>query len=669
MVLQKGYAITRAMFEVCEDAVNDGVRYLEVRFSPILHTREGMSLSQVMDAICEGVAMAEYRLPIHVRIIVCGMRQLSARVTEDLANIAWRYRQKGVVAFDLAGPEHGFSSKLHKSAFKIIRDQLLNCTLHSGEAAGWESIHDSLRYCGAHRIGHGVRLVENESLLNFVVDRRISIESCVTSNIQTKAIDKLENHPIRRFFDAGVLVVPCTDNPTVSGVTLSGEYLLIQEKFGFTVPEVVKLIDHGFQAAFVESSFRERMRAEALYEIVRVLNAHNYETSAITEHFESTGVPFNNVTKHLTKEPILTLEDIRRIPKADTHVRLDGSVSLGAMWGEFKNSKIDLQALGAPTVNTFDDFMKVMQPAQHTPESEELAKVITAQLLQTPDQIYRGMADIFRIAHDDNVIYLEIYVRPPAHTDGGMTMDGVIESVVAAREKLVKEYPNIACGIGVCVLAGRDSPLVFNQCAKIAIANRQRGVICFGVFGSDEISAHDMLFFQDTFRYLKAESMNVAMSAGRRDTASIVSALHEGGAGRIVGGYTAHKNPELMNFLASHKVPVEVNVGGKLNKLTPEISAFQHFVRLLLDMDVPAVVSSFRRSLYSQGRCESLLTLVDAAGLSPPEVLRVMGNSFRFSFQGHNEREMLHQKFNEESCKYLTSRGFTSFSEKRYFPK
>lgn len=546
---------------------------------------------------------------------------------------------------------------------------MLNCTLHSGEAAGWESIHDSLRYCGAHRIGHGVRLIENESLLRFVVDRRITVESCVTSNIQTKAISKLEDHPIRRFFDSGVLVVPCTDNPTVSGVTLSGEYQLIQEKFGFTVTEIVKLIDYGFQGAFVESSFRERMRAEALFEIIHVLSANNFDVTHIAEQFESTGIPFGPKPKLMNKEPIMTIEDIRKIPKADTHVRLDGSVSLGTMWGELKNAKIDLTALGAPQINTFEEFSKLMQPSSHTPESEELAKSITAQLLQTPDQIARGMADIFRVAHDDNVIYLEIYVRPPAHVENGLTMEGVVTAVVEARERLVKEYPMVACGLGVCVLAGRDSPLVFNQCAKIAVANRNRGVVAFGVFGSDEISSHDMLFFQDTFRYLKAESFNVAMSAGRRDTASIVSALHEGGAGRIVGGYTAHKNPELMNFLANHKVPVEVNVGGKLNKLTPEISAFQHFVRLLLDMDVPAVVSSFRRSLYSQGRCESLQTLIDAAGLSPPEVLRVIGNSFRYSFQNHIEREAMHTKFNDTACKYLTERGFTSLSEKRFFPK
>lgn len=173
-------------------------------------------------------------------------RQLSPKETKNLAEIAWRYRHRGVVGFDLAGPEDGFSSKQHQEAFAIVRRQCVNVTLHSGEAAGWESILDSIRYCGAQRLGHGVRLTESDDLLRYVVDQRIAVEACVTrffaalcrslsplvdltfscsvfcSNLQTKAVKSLEEHPIRRFFDEGVLIVPCTDNPTVSGVTLSG---------------------------------------------------------------------------------------------------------------------------------------------------------------------------------------------------------------------------------------------------------------------------------------------------------------------------------------------------------------------------------------------------------------------------------------------------------------
>eukprot|EP00727_Mastigamoeba_balamuthi_P007369 m51a1_g3252 adenosine deaminase, putative (283) ;mRNA; r:156363-161587 len=216
LVLQRSYAITRVMYEVCEDAWRDGVRYLEVRFSPILHTQQGLSQAAVMEAVCEGLTLARLRFPIMCQIIVCAMRQLPSRETQNIAEIAWRYRHKGVCGFDLAGPEHGFSSKLHKSAFEIVRKKCINCTVHSGEAAGWESIRDAIRYCGANRIGHGVQLTGNQALMDFVVSHRIAIECCPTSNVHTKAVQRIEDHPIRRFFDAGVVVVPCTDNTTVS---------------------------------------------------------------------------------------------------------------------------------------------------------------------------------------------------------------------------------------------------------------------------------------------------------------------------------------------------------------------------------------------------------------------------------------------------------------------
>jgi len=232
--------------------------------------QRGMSLSQVMEAICEGQIMAESRLPITVRIIVCGMRQLPSSVTRKLAEITWRYQNKGVVGFDLAGPENGFSSKEHKSAFEIIRNKNLNCTLHSGEAAGWMSILDSIQYCGAHRIGHGVQLISNSNLLQFVIDKRIPIECCVTSNVQTKAVASLEEHPIRRYFDAGVIVVPCTDNSSISETTLSAEYKLIQDRFAFSPVELVKLVEYGFSSMFLTGSMKNRLRFEALQQSVNV---------------------------------------------------------------------------------------------------------------------------------------------------------------------------------------------------------------------------------------------------------------------------------------------------------------------------------------------------------------------------------------------------------------
>jgi adenosine deaminase len=179
------------------------VRYVELRFAPSLHTERGLSNARVLDAVCDGIMLAEAHLPITARVLVCALRHQPEKATE-LAELAWRYRLHGVVGFDLAGPEAGFGAARLEDAYDIVRARGLSCTVHAGEADGWQSIQASIRNCGANRIGHGVALTQNEELLGYVAARRIPVESCVTSNLQTKAVGSLEQHPIRRFFEEGV---------------------------------------------------------------------------------------------------------------------------------------------------------------------------------------------------------------------------------------------------------------------------------------------------------------------------------------------------------------------------------------------------------------------------------------------------------------------------------
>ena len=233
-------------------------------------------------AVSDGQMVAQMKLRgMVVRIIVCGMRQMSSEVSLSLAEIAWRYKGRGVVGFDLAGPENGYSSRLHKDAFAFIRKKLINCTLHSGEASDWRSVHDSIRFCGAQRIGHGVRMCENEELVQFVVNKRIGVEVCLTSNLQTKAITSYREHPVRDYFDRGVVVVPCTDNVVVSGTTLSQEYFKLQEIFNFSLREIVCLLDNGFRSSFIDRALRLRLRAEAMVTTLQVLKDAGYDISSL----------------------------------------------------------------------------------------------------------------------------------------------------------------------------------------------------------------------------------------------------------------------------------------------------------------------------------------------------------------------------------------------------
>eukprot|EP01126_Amoeba_proteus_P025416 TRINITY_DN2537_c0_g1_i10.p1 TRINITY_DN2537_c0_g1~~TRINITY_DN2537_c0_g1_i10.p1 ORF type:complete len:454 (-),score=79.61 TRINITY_DN2537_c0_g1_i10:1153-2514(-) len=298
LVLQKAYALTRVVYEIAEDCVADGIRYVEIRFAPILHTKEGLSLSAVMEAVYEGKCMAEYSLSIKVNFIVCGLRHLPTSVTKSLAEVAWRFSDRGVVAFDLAGPEKGFSSKHHKEAFDLLRQKSVNITLHSGEAAGWESVQDSIQWCGAHRLGHGVTLNQNPRLVQLVADRGIAVEACITSNLQTKAILKVTDHPFRKYFDSGIIVVPCTDNPKVSRITLSSEYVLLQENFDLSVEEIVRLIDYGFSASFLSYSEKRRLRAEVLKTCFLTLQNKGFTVAGIinqTSYYDLIGVDLKSV--------------------------------------------------------------------------------------------------------------------------------------------------------------------------------------------------------------------------------------------------------------------------------------------------------------------------------------------------------------------------------------
>ncbi|KAL0238556.1 hypothetical protein GEMRC1_013029 [Eukaryota sp. GEM-RC1] len=194
-VLQNAYALKRTTYEICEDAAKDGVRYLEIRFAPSLHTQKNLSATGAVDAVCAGAMLAEHKLPITVRIIVCAMRHESSSLALAIAEIAWRYRNRGVVGFDLAGPEDGFPPANHKEAYDIIRSRGLNVTVHAAEASGWESARDAMLYCGAKRLGHGVRIQENPEFASFVATSNVLLEVCPTSNVQTKSIKELEDHP------------------------------------------------------------------------------------------------------------------------------------------------------------------------------------------------------------------------------------------------------------------------------------------------------------------------------------------------------------------------------------------------------------------------------------------------------------------------------------------
>jgi adenosine deaminase len=258
-VMQEPEALYRIAYELAEDAAEENTWYMEVRYSPILHTRRGLKLTTIVDAVIEGLQEAEKKFNIKTGVILCGMRNINPETSLKLAELAVAYKNKGVVAFDLAGQEENYPAKDHKEAFYIIRNNNINSTAHAGEAYGPESIHQAIHYCGAHRIGHGTRLYEDGDLLNYVNDHRIPLEICLTSNIQTHAATSFETHPLRFYYDFGLRITINTDNRLVSDTTITDELFLAAKHLNLTLDDIKSIIMDGFKSAFLPNRAKSIM--------------------------------------------------------------------------------------------------------------------------------------------------------------------------------------------------------------------------------------------------------------------------------------------------------------------------------------------------------------------------------------------------------------------------
>lgn len=266
-VLQTAEAIERVAYELGEDAAKDGVRYLEVRNAPILNSRHKLTAGEALDAQLRGLARAEEDFGIVARSIVIALRQMSPMISLEMAQLAVAFRDRGVVAFDLAGAELGYSASAHSLAFAYARENNLAVTVHAGEGDGADSVRQAVHSCCANRLGHATRLIEDPLLTQYVNDRRIGLEICLTSNVHTGAAASYEKHPLRQYFDRGMNVSLNTDNRLMSGTTLTDEYLYAAKYLDFTFDELCTLSLNGFESSFLPWEQRTKLLAEVSYEL------------------------------------------------------------------------------------------------------------------------------------------------------------------------------------------------------------------------------------------------------------------------------------------------------------------------------------------------------------------------------------------------------------------
>ncbi len=253
LVLQRREAIERVVFELCEDLAGQGLTYAEIRFAPQLSLEGGMNMDEVVEAAIDGMNRGLTEYPsLHAGLLLCFMRGKENDLLNDRTlETAKKYFGKGVVGVDLAGAEALFPTENYRELFRRVREAGIKYTIHAGEAAGPESVRCALDF-GAKRLGHGVRAVEDKELVERLVQEKITLEVCPTSNLHTKLAKDPYSHPIRTLFDQGVRVTVNTDNMTVSDTTLEKEYNFLKQYYNFTDSEIAKIQEYAREAAFFE---------------------------------------------------------------------------------------------------------------------------------------------------------------------------------------------------------------------------------------------------------------------------------------------------------------------------------------------------------------------------------------------------------------------------------
>jgi adenosine deaminase len=251
--------------------------YVETRFAPVFHTGKGLHGDEVVSAVLKGLERGKKDYGVESALIICAMRNM--QVSQEMAELAVDFRERGVVGFDLAGEEGGFPPKKHVDAFHYIQRENFNITIHAGEAFGKESIWQAIQWCGAHRIGHATRLIEDIGLdshdptkivrmgylAQYILDKRIPLEICLSSNVDTGAAENIQTHPFGIYYRYNFRVTLNTDDRLMSDTTMTKEFTLAQEAFKLGLDDLERITINSMKSAFIPYN----RRTQLIYDVIK----------------------------------------------------------------------------------------------------------------------------------------------------------------------------------------------------------------------------------------------------------------------------------------------------------------------------------------------------------------------------------------------------------------
>lgn len=258
-IMQTKENLIRISRELALDLKNDNVIYAEIRFAPLFHMKQGLTMDEVITSVLEGLK----QVPIKTNLILCMMRGSSYEDNYKVIETAYKFLNKGVVGIDLAGDEKNYPVDNYKDLFEIAKNKKIPFTIHAGEAVDYRSIDNAIQL-GAKRIGHGVRAIENNNTIKLIKENNITLEICPISNIDTKIYESIKDHPIKKLYDENINITISTDNRTVSNTTLNDTYKILQNTFNFTKEDFIKMNQNAIQASFISDKEKELLLKELI---------------------------------------------------------------------------------------------------------------------------------------------------------------------------------------------------------------------------------------------------------------------------------------------------------------------------------------------------------------------------------------------------------------------
>lgn len=268
-LLSDGEALERVAYELCETEAADGVVYFETRFAPVLLAAGRFTMEDAVRAVLRGLRRGTRAFGGSARLILCCYRSAPPASSVATVCLARKYRDRGVAGVDIAGDERSYPVAPHQAAFDLAHRAGLPVTIHAGEGGPPANVREALFVQKAHRLGHAVHMAEDADLVAYVRDHAIPVEMCLTSNLQTRVVRRIEQHPFRRFLDAGVRVTLNADDPGVSRITLSDEYRLAVRAFGLSVGELGRVVGNAAEGSFLPDRERRSLRRRIDLEYAR----------------------------------------------------------------------------------------------------------------------------------------------------------------------------------------------------------------------------------------------------------------------------------------------------------------------------------------------------------------------------------------------------------------